>query len=61
MNSSDSMPPSKPNNAPEAPTDILSGMNRADSKLPPKPDITYRNPILTAKDEQSIYYNLKLR
>jgi len=54
------MPPSKPNNAPEAPTEMPSGKNRADNKLPPKPDITYRNPILTTKDEQSIYYNLKL-
>jgi hypothetical protein len=49
IKSSESIPPSKPNNAPEAPTEIPDCMNRADSTVPPKPDITYRDPILTAK------------
>lgn len=45
------MPPSKPNSAPEAPTEIPDCMNKADSKLPPKPDIKYSNPIRTAKEK----------
>lgn len=38
--SSESMPPSKPKSAPEAPTDICDWIKRADNKLPPKPDMT---------------------
>jgi len=53
------MPPSKPNNAPEAPTEIPSCMNRADSKLPPKPDITYRNPIRTAKGQANVEITIR--
>jgi len=40
MKSSESIPPSKPNNAPDAPTEMPVCMNNEDSKLPPKPDIT---------------------
>lgn len=43
--SSDSMPPSKPKRALEAPTEILFWMNRDESKLPPNPDITNSSPI----------------
>lgn len=46
--SSDSMPPSKPKRALEAPTEILCWMNRDESKLPPNPDITNSSPISTA-------------
>lgn len=35
--SSESIAPSKPNNAPEAPTEIFFLTNRADNKLPPTP------------------------
>lgn len=45
------MPPSKPNNAPEAPTEMPDCMNKADNKLPPKPDMKYSNPIRTAKEK----------
>jgi hypothetical protein len=38
--SSESMPPSKPKSAPEAPTEIPVWINKADNKLPPKPDMT---------------------
>lgn len=43
------MPPSKPNRAPEAPTEIVVRMNKADNKLPPTPDMVYSNPIRTAQ------------
>lgn len=38
--SSESIAPSKPNNAPEAPTEIVVRTNKEDNKLPPIPDIT---------------------
>jgi hypothetical protein len=44
------MDPSNPNSAPEAPTEIFDTINRADSKLPPTPEMTYSVPILTAID-----------
>lgn len=48
--SSESMPPSNPKTAPEAPTETVAGsINRADSKFPPIPEIKYSNPTLTAK------------
>lgn len=43
------MPPSNPNRAPEAPTEILDAVNREDNRLPPNPDMIYNRPILAAK------------
>lgn len=37
--SSESMAPKSPNRAPEAPTEILLLRKRAESMLPPKPDM----------------------
>lgn len=45
--SSESMPPSKPKSAPEAPTEMFDWINRAESKLPPNPDMTNSSPIST--------------
>jgi len=45
--SSESIPPSKPKRALEAPTEILCSMKREESKLPPNPEITYSSPIST--------------
>ena len=45
--SSESMPPSKPKRALDAPTEILCWMKREESKLPPNPDITNSSPIST--------------
>lgn len=45
--SSDSMPPSNPKSAPEAPTEMFDWMKRAESKLPPNPDMTNSSPIST--------------
>lgn len=48
--SSESMDPNRPKSAPEAPTEMvlfLAG-DKTDVKLPPKPDIMYNGPILTA-------------
>ncbi|WVZ17065.1 hypothetical protein V8G54_010047 [Vigna mungo] len=45
--SSESMPPSKPKSAPEAPTEMFDWMKRAESKLPPNPDMTNSSPIST--------------
>lgn len=50
--SSESIPPSNPNKAPEAPTEMFDWMNREDNRLPPNPDITYSKPIRTVKDPQ---------
>lgn len=47
----DSLPPIKPAIAPEAPTEKRNCRNKADSKLLPRPDITYNNPIRTAKEQ----------
>ena len=46
--SSESMAPSSPKRAPEAPTDISDLMDREDKRLPPNPEITYSIPIFTA-------------
>ena len=46
------MAPNNPKSAPEAPTDMigLEGFRfMVDNKLPPKPERTYKTPILTAK------------
>ena len=60
--SSESMPPSNPKSAPEAPTEIFDWIKRADSKLPPNPEIIYSNPIRTAtqshKNQAGIYAKL---
>lgn len=50
--SSESIPPSRPKSAPEAPTEILDWIKRDDNMLPPKPEITYSNPILTVGPDQ---------
>lgn len=50
MRSSESMAPSKPNNAPEAPTEMVVLTNKEDNKLPPIPDITYTSPMRAAED-----------
>lgn len=38
--SSESIPPSKPKSAPEAPTDMFDWIKSADNKLPPNPEMT---------------------
>lgn len=38
--SSESMPPSNPKRAPEAPTEMFSWMKRPDNRLPPNPEMT---------------------
>lgn len=53
MISSESIPPSKPKSAPDAPTEILDWIKSDDNILPPKPDTTYSNPILTVGISQS--------
>lgn len=45
--SSESIPPSKPKSAPEAPTEMSDWMKSADNTLPPNPEMTYSNPIRT--------------
>ena len=47
--SSESMAPSNPKRAPEAPTEIEPCKNRADITDPPSPEIRYSSPILTAR------------
>lgn len=50
--SSESMPPSNPKSAPEAPTEILDWIKRDDNKLPPRPEMRYSNPIRTEKGQE---------
>lgn len=50
VRSSESMHPSNPNNAPDAPTEMVLRMNKQDDMLPPSPDITYSNPIRTVEE-----------
>lgn len=47
--SSESIAPSNPNKAPDAPTDTLSPLVsvKQDIRLPPSPEITYKAPVLT--------------
>lgn len=52
--SSESMAPSNPKTAPEAPTDIFDWMKRADNKLPPNPAMRYSNPMRTTYQRQEI-------
>lgn len=52
--SSESIPPSKPKSAPEAPTEMLDWMKRPDIILPPNPEMTYSNPIRTVYNHPSI-------
>ena len=47
--SSESMAPSSPKSAPDAPTEMLDLMKRADIRLPPSPERMYMMPILTVK------------
>lgn len=49
--SSESIPPSKPKSAPEAPTEIFDWIKRADSKLPPNPEMTYSKPTFTVNHQ----------
>lgn len=46
------MDPSNPKRAPDAPTEILDCIKRADNKLPPIPEMTYSRPILTILKEK---------
>lgn len=48
VKSSDNIAPRSPNNAPEAPTEMLFLMNRDERTLPPNPAIRYIMPIRTA-------------
>lgn len=48
------MAPSKPNSAPEAPTETVALRKRADNKLPPNPDTMYNTPIFAAEKEEKI-------
>lgn len=54
--SSESIAPKSPKSAPEAPTDMVgfsAGLRlRDESKLPPKPESTYKHPIFTAKTKK---------
>ena len=50
VRSSESMDPSNPNNAPDAPTEIVLRINKHDNMLPPIPDIRYNNPIRTVEE-----------
>lgn len=69
--SSESMPPSKPKSAPEAPTEMFDWINRAESKLPPNPDMKNSSPIstvvqvcknqFTAKTRQAITSHTKIK
>lgn len=43
------MPPSKPNSAPEAPTEMVVRTNKDDNTLPPIPDITNSKPSRTVE------------
>lgn len=45
--SSESIAPSKPKSAPEAPTEMFDWMKRPEKILPPNPEMTYINPIRT--------------
>lgn len=45
--SSDSIDPSKPNRAPDAPTETPFLKKRAERTLPPNPDTRYIKPTLT--------------
>lgn len=56
------MAPSNPKSAPEAPTEMVDLMNRADNKVPPNPDTTYRTPIFAANRrlKKSSDYNQKI-
>lgn len=58
MKSSESMAPNSPKSAPDAPTDMDFWRWRADNKLPPKPEITYKRPILTANPSSSNQWNI---
>lgn len=49
--SSESMPPSNPKSAPDAPTEILFWIKRDDNKLPPRPEMRYSNPIRTRRGQ----------
>lgn len=50
VTSSESMAPSNPKRAPEAPTEMFVWMKSDDNKLPPSPEMTYINPIRTARE-----------
>lgn len=43
------MDPSRPNKAPEAPTEMLFLRRRAERTLPPNPDSKYVSPIRTER------------
>lgn len=51
MISSESIAPSSPKSAPEAPTEILFLMKREERILPPSPDRRYITPIRTARSQ----------
>lgn len=53
MRSSESIAPSRPNNAPEAPTEMVVRTNKDDNKLPPTPDRTYNKPTFAAHVRRS--------
>ena len=54
MISSESIAPSNPNKAPDAPTDTLSPLEavKQDIRLPPRPERTYKAPILTVENSK---------
>lgn len=49
--SSESIAPKSPKRAPDAPTEMLVLMKKADSMLPPNPDKRYIIPIRTANNK----------
>lgn len=53
------MAPSKPNSAPEAPTETFDLRKRADNKLPPNPDKMYSTPIFAAQKEEKIEIHIQ--
>ena len=63
MVSSESIAPSNPNKAPDAPTDTRSPLEsvKQDIMLPPSPEITYKAPILTVVSNKSKFRLLKMK
>lgn len=57
VKSSESIAPRSPNKAPEAPTEMLFLMKRAERTLPPNPERRYIAPIRTATEEAMLLRN----
>lgn len=51
---SESIAPSNPKTAPDAPTEMFERTKRPDIKLPPSPAMTYSKPIRTVSGNREI-------